>query len=73
MDELTETVFGGAEGKRLQGEIKRHGVAQTFVMYFSYVGGAPLVLFASGQAEDMDAEMIEVIDGIAASVERVEN
>lgn len=73
VDELTETVFGGAEGKRLQGEIKRHGVAQTFVMYFSYVGGAPLVLFASGQAEDMDAEMIEVIDGIAASVERVEN
>lgn len=73
IDELTETTFGGAEGKRLQGEIKRNEIAEIFVMHFSYVGGAPLVLFASGAPEDMDAEMIEVIDGIAASVERVEN
>jgi len=71
--ELKAATFGGAEGKRLQGEIRRHGIAETFVMYFAYVGDAPLVLFASGDAKDMDAAMIKVIDGIAASVERLEN
>lgn len=71
--EMVPVSFAGSEGKRLSGEVERNGVTETFVMYFASVGDAPLVFMATGTPEKMDAATIEVIDGIAKSVKRMEN